>query len=245
MLEGMYAAAAGMSAQQKRLDSLSSDIANVNTAGYKPLRQGFRDLLYSETGIATVDGTQAGAGAAVTDLGRLDQQGNIVPSDEPLDVAVNGPGYFQVKDAQGQALLTRNGHLQIDEQGRLAMQNGNLLEPTIQLPKGTQGSEVSIAANGSVSVGKKVVGQIRLMNVEAPAKLAPQGDDTFKANADSGPARAAGTATTLQQGAYEASGVQLSDAMTEMIQTERAYQLASRAINMQDKIQEIAAGVKR
>lgn len=245
MLEGMYSAAAGMIAQQRRLDSLSSDIANVNTPGYKPLRQGFQDLLYSEAGIATVDGIQIGAGAKVTDMGRASGQGNITGSDEPLDIAVSGPGYFQVKNAAGEKLLTRNGHLQIDSRGRLAMQDGNLLEPTIQLPKGTQGSQVSIAANGNVAVAGKAVGQIRLISVEAPTKLAPRGNDTFGVTAESGAARAAGTSTTVMQGATEMSGVQLSDSMTDMIQAERAYQLASRAITTQDKIAEAAIGVKR
>jgi len=244
MLEGMYAAAAGMYAQQNRLDSLSSDIANVNTPGYKPLRQGFRDLLYSQTGIATQGGIQAGAGAATTDLGRADSQGNITTSDNNLDIAVSGPGYFQVKNAQGKSLLTRNGHLQIDPRGRLAMQDGNLLQPTIQLPKGTQQDAVSIAANGNVAVGGKVLGQIKILTVQSPSHLAPSGNDTFAVTAQSGPAKAA-TGTTIQQGAIEMSGVQVSDAMTEMIQTERAYQLASRAITTQDKIAEIAIGVKR
>ncbi|MBO9533275.1 MAG: flagellar hook-basal body protein [Solirubrobacteraceae bacterium] len=241
----MYAAAAGMIAQQTRLDALSSDIANVNTPGYKPLRQGFRDLLYSDAGIATTNGAQVGAGAALTGLGRSDSQGNIVPSDNNLDIAVSGPGYFQVRNAKGDTLLTRNGHLQIDAQGRLAQQDGNLLQPIIQLPKGTQQEQVSIAANGAVAVDGKAVGQIRLVNVQAPSKLAPRGNDTFQASAESGPARAAGNETTVMQGTIETSGVQLSDAMTEMIQTQRAYQLASRAITTQDKVAEAAIGVKR
>jgi len=245
MLEGMYAAAAGMYAQQNRLDSLSSDIANVNTAGYKPLRQGFRDLLYSQTGIATQGGIQAGAGAATTDMGRNLTQGNITSSDNNLDIAVSGPGYFQVSSASGTKLLTRNGHLQIDARGRLAMANGSLLQPVIQLPKGTQQDQVSIAANGNVAVAGKQVGKISLVTVQAPDALAPRDFDTFQVTPQSGPARAAGAGTTVQQGAIEMSGVQVSDAMTEMIQTERAYQLASRAITTQDKIAEIAIGVKR
>ncbi|MFT4034422.1 MAG: flagellar hook-basal body protein [Patulibacter sp.] len=241
----MYAAAAGMNAQQARLDALSSDIANVNTAGYKPTRQAFRDLLYSQAGTATINGVQVGAGSAVSDLGRNDAQGNIATSDDNLDVAIVGPGYLQVRSATGETLLTRNGRLQIDAQGRLAMQSGDLLQPTIQLPKGTQAEQVGIAANGTVTVAGKAIGQLRLLTVDAPSKLAPSGTDTFRANAESGTPRAAGSGTTLQQGAIETSGVQLSDAMTEMLQTQRAYQLASRAISTQDKIAEIADGVKR
>ncbi len=245
MLEGMYSAAAGMIAQQTRLDSLSSDIANVNTPGYKPLRQGFHDLLYSQAGLATVDGTQLGAGAAVANLGRSDAQGNIVESESNLDIAISGPGYFQVRDASGANLLTRNGRLQIDGRGRLSMQNGNLLQPVIQLPAGTQAESVSIAPNGNVAVGGKAVGQVRLVTVQAPSQLESRGSDTFAATPASGAARAAGANTTVQQGAIETSGVELSDSMTEMIETQRAYQLASRAITTQDKVAEIAIGVKR
>jgi flagellar basal-body rod protein FlgG len=245
MLEGMYSAAAGMIAQQTRLDALSSDIANVSTPGYKPLRQGFHDLLYSEAGIATMPGTQLGAGSAVTNLGRSDAQGNITGSDNNLDIAVSGPGYFQVRNATGTTLLTRNGHLKIDPQGRLAMQNGDLLQPIIQLPKGTQADAVSIAANGNVAVAGKAIGQIRLVTVQAPSELAASGNDTFQTTARSGAARAAGAGTTVMQSAIETSGVQLSDVMTEMIQTQRAYQLASRAITTQDKVAEMAIGVKR
>lgn len=245
MLEGMYSAAAGMIAQQRRLDALSNDIANVNTPGYKPLRQGFRDLLYSEAGIATTDGVQLGAGSAVVDLGRSSGAGNIVASDEPLNIALNGPGYFQVRSAQGETLLTRNGQLKIDPRGRLAMQDGKLLQPTIQLPAGTDPSGVSIAGNGNVTVGDKVVGQIRILNVQAPTGLAPRGGDTFQVTQESGAARAAGAGTQVMQGAIEMSGVQLSDSMTDMIQAQRAFQLASRAISTQDKVAEIAVGVKR
>ncbi len=245
MLEGMYSAAAGMIAQQRRLDALSNDIANVNTPGYKPLRQGFRDLLYSEAGIATTDGVQIGAGSAIVDLGRSSAPGNIVASDEPLNIALNGPGYFQVRSAQGETLLTRNGQLKIDDRGRLATQDGKLLQPAIQLPAGTDPASVSIAGNGNVTVGDKVVGKISIVNVQAPTALAPRGDDAFQVTAESGAARAAGAATQVMQGAMEMSGVQLSDSMTDMIQAQRAFQLASRAISTQDKVAEIALGVKR
>jgi len=101
MLEGMYAAAAGMYAQQARLDALSSDIANANTAGYKPVRTGFRDLLYSEAGLATGPGVQLGAGAAITDLGRASGQGALLATQRPLDLALTGPGFLQVTGADG------------------------------------------------------------------------------------------------------------------------------------------------
>lgn len=245
MLEGMYAAAAGMIAQQARLDALSSDIANVNTAGYKPIRQGFRDLLYSEAGIATQPGVQLGAGSSVVDLGRNTAQGTIHLTENPLDIAVSGPGYFTVRSADGETFLTRGGHLQLDARGRLSTQTGYLLQPTITVPAGTQPSEIAIAANGDVAVGTQVVGRIRLVTVPAQQGLLSRGDDLFVATAASGQPRAAGTGTTVIQGSIEDSAADLSDAMVGMIQAQRAYELASRAISTQDRIAEIANGVKR
>lgn len=246
MLEGMYSAAAGMYAQQARLDSLSNDIANVNTAGYKPLRQGFRDLLYFQGGIATKDGTQLGTGSEVVSLGRGTAQGGFQQTGDSLDIAVSGPGWFQVKNpADGTLALTRDGHLQVDVQGRLSTQTGALLEPEIKLPAGADASKLSINPQGKVAYDGKPVGQITLMNVTAPTKLRPVDDNLFETTTASGPARAAGTDTTVQQGVLEMSSADLGDTMTNMIETQRAYELSSKAITTQDKIAEIAIGVKR
>ena len=245
MLEGMYAAAAGMYAQQSRLDSLANDVANVNTAGYKPMRQGFRDLMYGQAGIAATNSMQIGTGAEVSDLGRGTGQGAFQVTDSPLDVAISGPGYFTVKNPDGQTVLTRSGNLQIDNQGRISTQTGQLLEPGVKLPAGTDASKVAITPNGSVQVNGKEVGKVNLVNVVAPTRLTPLGDTSFATNAESGPARAAGTDTTIQQGALEMSSANIGDTMTNMIETQRAYELASKAISTQDKIAEIAIGVKR
>ncbi len=244
MLEGMYAAAAGMYAQQARLDSLSNDIANVNTAGYKPVRMGFRDLLYSQAGLATADGVQLGAGSAATDLGRVNRQGAMQITEQPLDIALAGPGYFQVTGRTGEQLLTRDGHLQLDVRGRLSTTTGQLLTPAITVPADADPSKLSIAANGVVEYDGRRLGQIRMVEVASPNDLRAVGDNAFAATAASGAPRAARD-TTLVTGAVEGSAVDLSEAMTAMIESQRAYQLASRAITTQDKVAEIAAGVKR
>lgn len=247
MLEGMYSAAAGMYAQQARLDSLSNDIANVNTAGYKPVRQGFRDLLYdTKAAHAIDDGIQLGTGAEITDLGRATRQGAFQSTGNQLDIGLSGPGYFQVRQADGARVLTRAGNLQVDNQGRLGMITGELLEPAIQLPAGTTDmSKLSINPKGLVAYDGKEIGQIRLVDVQAPSELRPAGENTFEVTPESGPARAAGTNTTVQQGVLEMSAVDLGETMTSMIETQRAYELASKAITTQDKIAEIALGVKR
>ena len=246
MLEGMYSAAAGMYAQQARLDSLSNDIANVNTSGYKPVRQGFRDLLYDAKGSHAIgDNVQLGRGAEITDLGRMDRQGAFQNTGNPLDIAVSGPGYFQVKQADGTRVLTRAGSLQVDAQGRVSTITGELLEPAITLPKDADATKISINPKGTVAYDGKQIGQINLLNVSAPSELRPAGDNSFEVTPESGPARAAGNGTTVQQGVLEASAVDLGETMTGMIESQRAYELASKAITTQDKIAEIALGVKR
>ena len=116
MLEGLYTAAAGMAAQEKRLDAVSNDIANVNDAGYKKVRVGFRDLIYQQDGPT---GVRTGAGAAVTQLGRGSQQGSLQQTGNPFDLAIQGPGYFQVRRADGQRVLTRNGAFSVDARGAI------------------------------------------------------------------------------------------------------------------------------
>src|SRR4029453_13682263 len=135
MLEGMYTAAAGMAAQQSRLDAVANDLANASTTGYKSVRVAYRDLAY--TAGAAPGGTTAlglGSGPAAAMIGRNDGQGALQQTNRALDVAIEGPGYIQVKNG-AQRSLTRDGNLQIHSQGRLAMQDGALLEPPVALPK--------------------------------------------------------------------------------------------------------------
>jgi flagellar basal-body rod protein FlgG len=243
MLEGMYAAAAGMYAQQARLDSLSNDIANVNTTGYKPVRQGFHDLLYSQGGLAT-KGTQLGTGAEVTDMGRTQTQGALQQTGDALNIAINGQGYIQVQEADGTKSLTRNGNLQVDKLGRLSTNTGQLLDPKVVVPKGDDASKINIAPTGLVTSNGKKIGQINILTVVAPDKLRPIGQTSFQVTADSGPATIA-KGSTLTQAALEGSSTDLGDTMTDLIQSQRAYELASRAITTQDKVAEDAIEVKR
>jgi flagellar basal-body rod protein FlgG len=241
----MYAAAAGMAAQQDRIDAVSNDIANVNTAGYKRTRVAFRDLVYTEAGMATNAGVREGAGAAATFLGRGTRQGPVLDSTNPLDVAISGPGYLAVRDAGGNARLTRDGHLNIDSQGRLITNQGHLLDPPVQLPAGTQPDDVKIATDGAIRVGDREVGRINVVSVPAESGLRAAGDNLYEATAASGGTRLAGTGTQLLAGKIEGSNADMTDAMTEMIESQRAFELASKAIQTQDRINEIAVQVKR
>ena len=245
MLEGMYTAAAGMAAGQQRLDALANDLANVNTTGYKRLRLAFRDLVYTESGLGAARGVAEGSGSAATLVGRGGAQGALQRTDRRLDVAISGPGYLQVRRPDGSQALTRDGALRVDEQGRLGTSDGDLLVPGVTLPRGVSEQDVTIQPDGRVVARDRVVGQIRLVNVRAADGLRSVGDNLFAASDASGAPAPAGANTRLEQGALEASNVELADAMVEMMDAQRSYQLASKAISTQDQLAEIANGVKR
>jgi flagellar basal-body rod protein FlgG len=246
MLEGMYTAAAGMAAQQTRLDAVSNDLANVDTTGYKHTRVAFRDLVYdSAQGYGAAKGVEIGAGSAATVLGRSTAQGTMQSTGRSMDIAVDGPGYLQVKLSDGRTALTRDGNLQTDPQGRLKLHTGQLIEPPIKLPAGADPEQLTIGQDGTVRLGTAKLGQLKLVDVPAPGGLQGGPDNTFVATKGSGAIRAAAPTTTLQQGVLEGSNVDTAQAMTDMIEAQRAFQMASKAINTQDEILSIANGVKK
>jgi flagellar basal-body rod protein FlgG len=237
----MYTAAAGMAAQQQRLAALSNDLANVNTTGYKRVRVAFRDLVYTPAGPGTAPGVQEGAGAAATSVGRGAAQGALKRTDRTLDVAVDGPGFIRARGTNGEEVLTRDGALRLDANGRLLTSSGHLTGVTV--PPGTPEQAISIAADGTVSDGKRAIGKLDLVVVRANDGLRPNGDNTFSLTTASGGATAGDV--KLASGALEASNVDVADAMADMIEAQRSFELASRAIRMQDQLLEIANGVKR
>ena len=222
MFEGLYAAASGMSAQQQQFDAISNDMANVDTPGYQSTIIGFHDLLYSNgeygSNVATGAGTQA------EQMGYDQSQGAIQQTGQPLDVAVNGPGYLEVRRQDGTIGMTRNGALQLNDKRQLTTQTGMLVQPPITIPTGVDPSQVSIASNGTVSVGKQTLGKLSLVDVPAPNGLVADGDSVFSATAASGAIRAA-KGTSVQQGALEGSNVNLGDEMSKMM--DLAFYLSS------------------
>jgi flagellar basal-body rod protein FlgG len=245
MLEGMYSAAAGMAAQQVRLDALSNDVANVNTIGYKRERVAFRDLVYNASGPGGQPGVMEGAGASATVIGRGGTGATYQSTQGSLDVAINGTGYLQVTRPDGSTGLTRNGQLTLDSQRNLQA-NGMTLSPPVRIPQGVDESTVTITPDGRItSDGGRQVGAINVFTVASPDRLTPVGNNVFVTNQESGPATRAGAATTLQQGVLETSDVDMGDVMSDMIMTQRAYQMASKAINTQDEMAQIANGIKK
>jgi flagellar basal-body rod protein FlgG len=240
MLEGLYSAAAGMQAQQQRMDTVANDLANVNTNGYKRERVAFRDLLYVRDASGRV---QSGAGAAATTIGRGFAQGALRETGNPLDVAIENGGFIQVRRADGTTGLTRDGALRLDPRGRLTTQQGDLVQPAVTVPAGTEEADVSIAPDGTVTANNRPVGTLQLFTVRSPEALQSIGDSLFRPTAASGAATRM-AAPRLTQGSLEASNVDTADSMTEMMDAQRSFQLASKAVQMQDQLLQIANQVK-
>jgi flagellar basal-body rod protein FlgG len=245
MLEGLNSAAAGMAAQQQRIDAVANDLANANTTGYKRVRVGFSDLVYTQTGRSSAVGPQTGAGARAVDAGRAFAQGALQRTDQPFDVAIQGEGFIKVRLADGRQALTRDGSLRLDDKGQLVTSSGAKVQPAITLPAGVDPSRISIGPDGTVLAAGRQVGRIELVTVRSPQQLQPVGDNAFLATPESGATRPAPAATQLTQGALEMSNTDMAGAMVQMIESQRAFQLTSKAIQTQDQMWEIANGVKR
>src|SRR5688572_29259059 len=245
MLEAMNSAAAGMAAQQQRLDATANDLANANTTGYKHQRVGFRDLVYEQTGRSSAQGVRTGSGAAAVDAGRAFGQGSLQRTDRPLDVAIQGEGFLRVRLADGRDALTRDGGLHIDGNRRLVTATGALVQPAITIPEGVAEDQISIGADGTVLANRQRVGKLDVLTVRSTQGLLSIGDNAFVATAASGAPVAAPQATVLSQGALEASNTDMATAMVAMIESQRAFQLASKAITTADEMMGIANQVKR
>jgi flagellar basal-body rod protein FlgG len=231
-----------MAAQQQRIDAVSNDVANVSTAGYKGTKLAFRDLAYREA--ETGNGVRAGAGAAAMDVGRTQRAGAIETTGQPLDVAISGDGYLQVRRTDGSTGLTRQGALRLNAERQLTTAAGDRIEPAITIPEDVQVTDLAIGADGQITAAGRTLGQLALRTVPASAQLRPVGDSVFVATNASGALRPAPGAK-IQQGALERSNVDMADSMVDLMEAQKAYTLASRAVQTQDQLLEIANQVRR
>ncbi|WP_282607970.1 flagellar basal-body rod protein FlgG [Pelagibius sp. Alg239-R121] len=246
--------ATGMLAQQLNVEVISNNIANMNTTGYKRQRAEFNDLLYqnlrrvgstsSDTGTVVPTGVQLGLGVKPAAVYRITEQGNISITDNPLDVAINGEGYFTIELPSGETGYTRAGAFQLSPNGDVVTPDGYVIQPGITIP--INATSISINASGEVSVdidgqvAPQVVGNIELATFPNPAGLDAIGDNTFLQTAASGQATVAAPASTgtgsLLQGALETSNVNVVSEITNLITAQRAYEMNSKVIQSSDEM---------
>ena len=241
MLNGLYSAAAGMIAQQTRIDALSNDIANVNTTGYKQVRTGFRDLVYNIEA-----GMRIGAGSAVVDAGRVFSQGGLQQSGDPLSVALDGPGFFQVKRGDGSLALTRSGDFHSDANGQLVTGQGDRRVAAGHASRRDEPRRCRRSRPTGV-----VVGEADGRRPDPGRSASPRPRTCCRSAARSScPPTASGGARqmptqSIRQGFLEASNVDLASAMVNVIDAQRSFQMDSKAIQTQDQLMQIANEIRR
>jgi flagellar basal-body rod protein FlgG len=239
VLNGLYSAASGMLAQQTRMDMLANDLANVDTTGYKQSRIGFEDLLYNRE-----QGMPVGAGSTVVDAGVDQAEGALQQTGDPLNLAINGPGFFQVKRSDGSIALTRDGTFSADASGNIVTSNGEHLYPPIHIPNGTDPSSVSVAPDGTVKAGRTTLGKITVVDVTNPNGLQALGNNLYAPTANSGALHAV-AGSPIEQGYLEASNVDLGTTMVALVDAQRSYEMDSRAIQNQDQMMQVANDIRQ
>jgi flagellar basal-body rod protein FlgG len=251
MIRSLWIARTGLDAQQTQLDVISNNLANVSTNGFKRSRAVFEDLLYqtmrqpgaqSSQQTQVPAGLQLGTGARPVSTARIFTQGNLQKTDNTLDLAIQGNGFFQVLLPDGTTAYTRDGSFQKDNQGQIVTSDGYPLQPNITIPAnalsmsiGTDGT-VTITQPGSAAATQ--IGSIQLATFINPAGMLSMGQNLFQETAASGTPtpNTPGTngAGIVNQGYVETSNVNVAEELVTMIQTQRAYELNSKVVSTSD-----------
>jgi flagellar basal-body rod protein FlgG len=260
MMRSLWTAATGMIAQQLNIDVLSNNLANVNTVGFKKSRAEFEDLMYQNLKIAgspteggglIPTGMQVGMGVKPTTVHKFFSQGDFQSTDNPLDLVVEGEGFFQV-EVNGELAYTRAGAFKLDSEGTIVTANGYTLQPEFTVPADTV--NIVITENGHISAMDKTGselagGDLQLHTFINPAGLKAVGKNLYLETDASG-AATAGTpgeenVGTIAQGFLEMSNVEIVDEMVQMIVGQRAYEVNSKAVTTSDQMLQIASNLKR
>ncbi|GGX77986.1 flagellar basal-body rod protein FlgG [Litchfieldella qijiaojingensis] len=253
MIKSLWTAKTGLESQQVQMDVISNNLANVGTNGFKRSRAVFEDLLYqnlrqpgaqNDVQNTLPSGMQVGTGVRPVATERLHTQGGLENTENSRDLAINGSGFFQVLMPDGSTAYTRDGSFQLDENGQMVTANGYPLEPAIILPDNAL--SVTIGEDGIVSVTQpgstqsNQVGQITLSTFVNPTGLESIGGNLYLETTSSGPRNETipgiNGAGRLFQGYVETSNVNVVEEMVSMIQTQRAYEINSKAVQTSDEM---------
>lgn len=253
MNQSLWIAKTGLDAQQTKMSVISNNLANASTSGYKRSRAVFEDLLYqnqrqpgaqSSQDTLYPTGLMIGTGVRTVATEKLFSQGSMAQTENPLDVGIDGKGFLQILMPDGSLGYTRDGSLHVDNQGQLVNSNGYIVQPAITLPQDAQ--SITIGNDGTVSVrtpgstGTTQVGTLQLVDFINPAGLQPTGGNLYLESAASGSPQAGNPGQnglgTLMQGYVEGSNVNVVEELVSMIETQRAYEMNSKAISTSDQM---------
>ncbi|HTC32296.1 MAG TPA: flagellar basal-body rod protein FlgG [Bryobacteraceae bacterium] len=253
-IRALYTAASGMNAQQMNIDNIANNLANSTTNGFKMRRAQFQDLLYqthiqpgAAAGAQTIvpSGLQIGLGTRPASNEIIFAQGSLTETDNPLDLAIQGNGFFQVLQPNGQLAYSRDGGFQLDKNGNIVDSSGNLIQPQITIP--SQAQSITIAADGTVTytqpgqTASQVAGQIQLALFPNPAGMNSIGGNLFEPTDASGNPTVANPGGqeglgTLMQGYVEGSNVSVVEEFINMIVSQRAYEANSKVVKAADEM---------
>ena len=253
MIPSLRISATGLDAQQTNMSVISNNLANVSTTGFKRDKAVFEDLIYQNVRQAGAQSTQdtelpsgleIGTGVKIVATNKLHSQGSLSKTDNQLDLAIQGQGFFQILHPDGSTVYTRDGEFSLSAEGTIVTSEGYELDPTITVPADTL--NITIGSDGSVSAlvagdtAPTQIGQITLAHFINPTGLEPIGDNFFRETAASD-APTIGNPTdnslgSLQQGFLEASNVNVVEELVNMIETQRAYEVNSKAISTADQM---------
>lgn len=253
MIKSLNTAATGMQAQQTNLDVIANNLANVNTSGFKKSRAEFEDLMYhtvkepgAATGLTSVSptGVQIGLGVRTSSIQKDFDQGSALVTKGPLDIQIEGSGFFQVMTSDGQVAYTRDGSFKKDPSGKIVDKNGNALQPEITIPPNARGIEISPSGEVSVIQDQQTVpqqlGQIDIVTFINPSGLKSVGKNLFIQTGASGIPSTVRPGLNgsgyLAQGQIEGSNVNIVDEMVNMITAQRAYETNSKVIQSADQM---------
>lgn len=255
----LYSAASGMEAQQTNLNVISNNIANVNTTGFKKSKVEFQDMFYQVPKSVGADsggsilptGIQVGSGTQVVATSKVFTQGQVNRTDEELDVAIVGEGFFSVKDQNGDTLYTRDGGFKRGPNGQLTTSQGMALEPGITIPQ--EANSIVVSEGGTITFLKdsEPVGteSLQLFRFNNPSGLAALGGNLFRETTASGTPTGGipGTESfgTIRQGFLENSNVNIVQEMVNMIVAQRAYEINSKSIQTSDQMMQQIGQIKR
>jgi len=257
MMRALWSSASGMIAQQLNVDNISNNLANVNTGGFKKAVVNFQDVIYqtlrspgssSAQGVQLPTGLSIGLGVRPAATQKIFTQGNMQQTGNPLDLVIEGDGFFQVTLPDGTLAYTRDGSLKRDSQGNMVTSNGFLLEPAITIP--TQATEINVGVDGTVTykmpgeTASQEAGRIEIVRFANPAGLSPIGKNLFTQSDASGEPNIEGVGS-IAQGWLEMANVQVVEEMVNMITAQRAYEVNSKAIQASDEMLGQAANLRR
>ncbi len=255
-------AATGLSAQQKFVEIISNNLSNVNTTGFKKIRPEFQDLLYetlkpsgntTRSGVEPLNDVQIGSGTELVATKKLFMQGDLKGTDNPLDLAINGDGFFILRKTDNSFVFTRDGTFQLNRNGQIVTPQGYLLDPGISIPDDVV--QINISRDGLIttlsqgSTDEQVVGQLNLARFINPAGLKSIGNNLYEETPASGNAlfEIPGNNNTgeILQAQLESSNVDIVEEMVNMINAQRAYELNSKSVRTADDILQTAVNLKR